>query len=86
MLDSNPGAGAQVPRGSTVTLTVSSGPPKVNVPDVSKLSVTDAATKLQAVGLSVSSVTGSPLGTVKGTDPAAGTSVLKGTAVTLITR
>jgi beta-lactam-binding protein with PASTA domain len=79
-----PASGTSVPRGSTVSVVVSQGPQPVIVPDVSRLSVTDAATKLQAAGLTVSSVRGSPLGTVTGTDPKAGSSVKKGTAVTII--
>jgi len=80
-----PTSGTSVPRGSTVSVVVSQGPQPIIVPDVSKLSVTDAATRLQAAGLTVSSVKGSPLGTVSGTDPKAGSSVKKGTAVTIIT-
>jgi len=84
VMDVQPASGASVPRGSTVTLIVSSGLPMVTVPDVSKQSVTDAANALQKVGLTVSGTQGSPLGTVKSTNPAAGTSVRKGTAVLLI--
>ena len=84
VMDLTPAAGVQVARDSTVTLIVSSGQPLVTVPDVSKRSVTDAANALQGVGLTVSGTQGNPLGTVKGTNPAAGTSVRKGTAVLLI--
>jgi len=84
VLDVNPAQGTQVPRDSTVTLVVSSGLPVVVVPDVSKQSVSDAATALQKVGLTVSGTQGNPLGTVKGTNPAAGTSVRKGSAVLII--
>jgi len=48
--------------------------------------VTQAAASLQNLGLSVSATQGSPLGTVKGTDPGVGTRVRKGTSVVLITR
>jgi len=84
VMDVAPASGTSVPRGSTVTLIVSSGLPMVTVPDVSKQSVTDAANALQKVGLTVSGTQGNPLGTVKSTNPAAGTSVRKGTAVLLI--
>ena len=84
VLDAKPAPGTQVPRDSTVTLVVSSGLPMVVVPDVSKQSVSDAATALQKVGLTVSGTQGNPLGTVKGTNPAAGTSVRKGSAVLII--
>ncbi|MEI7592352.1 MAG: PASTA domain-containing protein [Actinomycetes bacterium] len=80
-----PTSGSSVARGSTITIVVSQGPQPIIVPDVSRLSVTDAATKLQAAGLVVSSVRGSPLGTVQGTDPKAGAAVKRGSAVTIIT-
>jgi beta-lactam-binding protein with PASTA domain/tRNA A-37 threonylcarbamoyl transferase component Bud32 len=80
----NPAQGGQAARDSTVTLVVSSGLPMVTVPDVSGHSVTDAANLLQAKGLNVSGTQGNPLGTVKSTNPAAGTSVHKGSAVLLI--
>ena len=84
VMDVSPAQGSQVARDSTVTLIVSSGPPMVTVPDVSKRSVSDAANALQAAGLTVSGTQGNPLGTVKGTNPAAGASVHKGTPVLII--
>jgi beta-lactam-binding protein with PASTA domain/tRNA A-37 threonylcarbamoyl transferase component Bud32 len=81
----SPGAGTSVARGSTVTITVSQGPKPIIVPPVVGLSVTDAANKLQAAGLTVSGTQGSPLGKVTGTNPAAGTSVKKNTSVVIIT-
>ncbi len=84
VMDVSPAAGTPVPRDSAVTLIVSSGPPMVTVPDVSKRSVSDAANALQQAGLTVSGTQGNPLGTVKSTNPAAGTSVHKGTAVLII--
>jgi serine/threonine-protein kinase len=86
VLGSHPGAGTQVPKGSTVELVVSSGPPTVVIPrDIIDKTVTAAAAELQALGLSVSGTHGSPLGKVKGTDPGVGTTVRKGTSVVLIT-
>jgi len=81
----NPGAGASVPRGSTVTISVSQGPRPIIVPDVKGMSVTDAANALAAAGLTVSGTQGSPLAKASGTNPAAGASVKKGTAVVIIT-
>src|SRR5216684_68162 len=53
---SNPAAGATVPRDSTVTLELSSGPaPKVNVPSLIGLKVAVAQERLTGAGLSFSS-------------------------------
>ena len=57
-------------KGSTVDLIVSSGPPTVVIPrDIVGKSVTEAAAELQAVGLTVSGIHGSPLGKVEGHRP-----------------
>ncbi len=80
-----PSEGQTVPRGSTVALVVSSGPPTVAIPSVKGMSLTDAAAALQAAGLTVSGTQGSPLGRVQGTNPAAGTVVRRGTPVVIIT-
>lgn len=85
VLGVEPSGGTQVQRDSTVTLVVSSGPPMVVVPEVAGLSAADAATKLQSAGLVVSSTQGSPANKATGTTPAAGKSVRRGTAVTIIT-
>ena len=72
-----PAAGATVKRGDTVTFWVSSGPPKVFVPDVVGLSQGDAKAQLEAEGFVVSSDYvagwGSMPGDVVGQDPAPGT-------------
>ncbi|MGH3025003.1 MAG: Stk1 family PASTA domain-containing Ser/Thr kinase, partial [Gaiellaceae bacterium] len=47
----NPGGGSKVGRGSTVTLTVSNGPPKVRVPNVVGQDVNSAVTALARLGL-----------------------------------
>ncbi len=86
IIGTEPGEGATVPRDSTVTLIVSIGPETVVIPgSIVGLSVTEATTTLQNLGLSVSGIQGSPLNTVTGTDPATGESVRKGTSVALIT-
>lgn len=80
-----PSSGVQVERDSTVTLVVSSGPPMVVIPDVAGLSAADAATRLQAAGLVVSSTQGSPANKATGTNPGAGKSVRRGSSVAIIT-
>jgi len=81
----SPSAGDTVARGTSVPLTVSSGPPTVAIPSVKGMSVPDAAAALQSAGLTVSGTQGSPLGKVQGTNPAAGTVVRRGTSVIIIT-
>jgi eukaryotic-like serine/threonine-protein kinase len=82
---SSPQAGSAVPKGSTVEVVVSKGPPVVNVPNVFGLSVVVAAQRLESIGLVVSSINGSPTRTVTGTVPAAGTQVRIGTSVAIST-
>jgi serine/threonine-protein kinase len=84
VIDENPGSGAKVGRGSTVTLKVSTGKPKVDVPDVRGRSVTDAITALVGIGLTpkISHVYSSqPPDTVTGQFPPAPAKVLKGSNV-----
>ncbi len=80
-----PQAGQQVPRGSNVVVVVSTGPPVVQVPDVSGLSISEAANRLSGSGLTVAGVQGNPVNPVKRTSPAAGQTVRRGSQVTLIT-
>ncbi|MCU0268755.1 MAG: PASTA domain-containing protein [Acidimicrobiales bacterium] len=80
-----PRAGTEVPRDTPVTVVVSLGPELVTVPDVSTLSVVEAARQLEAVGLRVSGTQGSPTSNVSFTMPAAGAGVKPGTSVTLFT-
>ncbi len=80
----NPGGGSKVGKGSTVTLTVSSGLPRVHVPTVVGQSVTAAVTQLAALGLDPKIVhvfSGEPPDTVTGQQPHAGDLVVKGTTV-----
>jgi serine/threonine-protein kinase len=83
VLSVSPGPGTTVERDSTVTVTVAI--PKVEVPDVSGSSVQAAYDTLTAAGLVVAGTQGPPVGTVQGTDPAAGSQVDPGSSVTLIT-
>ena len=72
-----PAAGETVQRGDTVTFWVSSGPPKVFVPDVVGLSQGDAQAQLEDAGFVVSvdyvAGWGEMPGNVVGQDPVAGT-------------
>jgi serine/threonine-protein kinase len=72
-----------------VTLTVSSGKPKVKVPSIKGQTEDDAKSTLQNAGLTAGATdkkpsTTVPKGEVMGSDPAVGTSVDKGSTVTLI--
>jgi len=51
VISQSPGAGAEVNRGDTVTITVSTGRPQVTVPDVVGLRDAQASSKLQSAGL-----------------------------------
>lgn len=82
----NPAPGTEVAADSQVTIVVSLGPEPVPVPNVRDLSVSEATAALQAVGLRVSGVDGSPTGTVLITEPEAGTVVDVGASVRLVTR
>jgi serine/threonine-protein kinase len=84
VIDENPGGGSKVGRGSTVTLRVSTGKPKVQVPDVRGRNVTDAVSALAGVGLTwkISHVYSTqPPDTVTGQFPPPNGSVIKGSSV-----
>jgi len=85
VISMDPGAGAKVAKGSTVALVVSKGPETVDVPDVKGLSVEDAGKAIEAAGLKVSGIDGSPTKNVIGSDPDAKTTVKKGSDVRLKT-
>jgi serine/threonine-protein kinase len=79
-----PPAGTLVPYGSAVTVTVSSGPPTVKVPNVVGETVSQSTTTLQNAGLKVVGVQGNPNGTAQGTQPATNTTVPTGSSVTIL--
>ncbi|MFL5961566.1 MAG: Stk1 family PASTA domain-containing Ser/Thr kinase [Gaiellaceae bacterium] len=84
VIDENPGGGSKVGKGSTVTLRVSTGKPKVTVPDVRGRSVTDAVTALAGIGLNPKIVhiySPQPADTVTGQFPPPNASVVKGSNV-----
>jgi eukaryotic-like serine/threonine-protein kinase len=80
--------GGKVEEGSTVTLSVSSGPAIVAVPDVAGLTVPDAAKRLQKADFSVTTrqqfSNTVKQGLVIGTEPAAGTQLSTGQGVTIL--
>jgi serine/threonine-protein kinase len=80
----SPPSGTLAPYGSTVTVSVSTGPPTTQVQNVIGDSVTQATSVLQGQGLDVTGVQGNPNGTAMGTDPATGTTVPVGSAVTIL--
>ncbi|MBE6474622.1 MAG: Stk1 family PASTA domain-containing Ser/Thr kinase [Actinomyces succiniciruminis] len=88
-VSTDPGEGTSVLLGSTVTVHFSSGSAMVNVPDVSGQSQADARTAITDAGLTVGDVTTEDStevasGAVIRTDPVAGTSVERGSSVSLV--
>ena len=88
VLESSPAPGAEVDAGSEVALVVGAAPDTIAVPPVVGLNVEDARTALTTAGFTGSINTqqvdnAQPEGTVTAVDPAAGTTVPPGTAVTL---
>ena len=79
----DPSAGSKVDKGGSVTIWVSTGPPKVQVPDVKGEQWADAQQALVNAGLKPEKfgVPGATEGKVTATDPPAGKSVPKGTKV-----
>jgi beta-lactam-binding protein with PASTA domain len=80
----NPPSNTLVQYGSTVVVTVSTGPPTTTVPNVLDDTVSQATTTLSNAGLVVAGVQGNPNGTVMGTIPATGQTVQKGSNVTIL--
>jgi beta-lactam-binding protein with PASTA domain/predicted Ser/Thr protein kinase len=80
--------GGKAEEGSTVTLSVSSGPAIVAVPDVSGLSLADATTRLEKAGFKVTTrdqfSNTVPKGRAIGTEPAAGTQLSTSQVVTVL--
>ncbi len=79
----DPNAGAKLDKGGTVTIWVSTGPPKVTVPPVKGEQWTKAQADLVNAGLKPVKyiVPGQTAGVVTATDPGAGQSVPKGSKV-----
>jgi serine/threonine-protein kinase len=85
VIGTSPASGAQAPYGSQVTVTVSTGPPTVQIPDVQGDTVQQASAALQGAGLNPSGVSGNPNGTVTGTQPSIGSTVPTGSSVQIST-
>ena len=83
---STPGAGAQVARGSTVTIVISKGPDLVAVPNVAGQNVQAASAALTKAGLNPNNVYGPPAGAVFDTRPKVGEKVKRGAAIALYTQ
>ncbi|MDR2347761.1 MAG: PASTA domain-containing protein [Bifidobacteriaceae bacterium] len=81
----SPDAGGQTQRGAAVTVVISLGMPFVEVPKLSGLNWDEAVAKLAALGLEAKreNLLMALWGSVYYTDPAEGTSVRKGSTVTL---
>jgi eukaryotic-like serine/threonine-protein kinase len=88
VLEQDPVAEERVDEGSTVVLTISSGPQLVRIPDVSGQTERDATRALQDVFLEVDPEFGFsdtiPENRVIGTEPIAGTEIQAGTTVKLV--
>ena len=86
VISSNPAAGASGHfYGDSVSIVVSKGSEMVTVPDVSSMKQDEAVAALEAAGLvvKIEHVFGIPFISSLSTDPAAGTSVRRGSTVTL---
>ena len=82
--DQDPAAGSKVDKGGTVTIFVSTGPPKVNVPAVKGKTWSDAQQELTDAGFKPEEhfvPGGKTKGIVSATDPPAGTAAPKGSTV-----
>jgi eukaryotic-like serine/threonine-protein kinase len=88
VIDTSPTAGQQPPVGTRVTIFVSSGPPAVQVPDVTGEDEGQAKSTLQSRGFNVNAVsqvsTSATPGTVLSQNPAGGKSAATGATVTLV--
>jgi eukaryotic-like serine/threonine-protein kinase len=79
-----PSAGERIERGNAVRLVVSSGKPRVAVPDVVGAREADAISTIRAAGLVPNAVdifSDEPSGTVIAQDPRGGTSIVRGSPV-----
>jgi serine/threonine-protein kinase len=86
VMSTTPPAGTSVTVGTTITVVVSKGPHLATIPTaLVGGSVGAATTTLGSLGFQVSGVDGNPLGTVTGTDPAAGTTIDYGSPVQIVT-
>ena len=85
VIGTDPPAGTTAIEGSTITVIISKGPHTVAVPYVAGGSVGAASQTLSGQGFQISGVTGNPIATVTGTSPPAGSMVLYGSPVQILT-
>ncbi len=90
VISTTPGAGSSVGPHTSVTVTVSSGPSAVVIPNVSGLSVADATAALKQAGFTVGTTTTEdsqtvPIGLVVESSPGGGSSAPAGSAINLLT-
>ena len=86
VIGSNPSAGTDVAKESTVTILVSTGPAQITVPSVLDQTVEQATAALEKVGLQVSTVqvdSTKDIGTIVKQDPKPGTTAASGDTITL---
>ncbi|MFC6238768.1 Stk1 family PASTA domain-containing Ser/Thr kinase [Longivirga aurantiaca] len=84
VISSNPKSGTTVPKGSTVTLVISKGPPLVEMPDLFRTDEQEAVKALKALGLKVTvtyPIGFTPFGRVVEQSVKAGTQIPWGTTV-----
>ncbi len=87
VIGTEPGAGAEAPRDSTVVVVVSKGPDLVTVPDVSTVgSLAEAVALLEEAGLVAGDVQGPAAGRPSSSSPGAGEQVRRGSEVDIILR
>jgi serine/threonine-protein kinase len=84
----NPASGRSVPVDTPITLFVSTGKPKVTVPNVVGLTLNDALVQLQTAGLTPQTTRQAsptvPIDSVISSDPPGGASIAKGSVVKLV--
>jgi eukaryotic-like serine/threonine-protein kinase len=83
VIGTDPPAGQAIARGAPVTISVSKGPEMVTVPNLVQMGLDAATAQLQGEGFAVDTQSYLPGRVVRAQDPAAGSSVAKGTKVTL---
>jgi len=88
VIHQNPSPGSQEPKGSTVDVTVSNGPPQVSVPDVVGYTSQQAVQALESAGFKVSQQTlsvsdPSQNNIVQQQNPAGGSQATQGSPVTI---
>jgi serine/threonine-protein kinase len=88
VVEQEPKAGTRVEPGTEVNTTISSEPEQVSVPEVSGETVEEAKQALSDAGHLVAGTAArrspKPAGTVIGTDPPTGSTVKRGTAVSIL--